>query len=61
MGYMHKIYYFLFILFLFPGRFFGQGEFNNWCFGWRAGMTFDSIVPIPILNSAIEQSGGVGV
>ena len=38
---------------------FSQGEWNNWYFGWHAGMTFNSGVPVALPTSPISQNGGV--
>ena len=33
---------------LFPDFIFSQGEWNNWCFGQHAGITFNSGSPVPL-------------
>jgi uncharacterized protein (TIGR02145 family) len=57
-SYMHKIYGFLFILFLIPCHIIAQGEWNQWRFGWYAGLTFNSGIPVGVTGSALTQSSG---
>jgi hypothetical protein len=47
---------FIFLLFQIQTR--AQGEWNQWRFGWYAGLTFNSGLPIPVTGSALFQSGG---
>ncbi|MGA3014350.1 MAG: FISUMP domain-containing protein [Bacteroidales bacterium] len=55
---MHKIYGFLFILFLIPCHSNAQGEWNQWRFGWYAGLTFNSGIPIGVTGSALTLPAG---
>jgi uncharacterized protein (TIGR02145 family) len=47
-------FYFLincvFVILLFPGFLFAQGEFDNWYFGKHAGLNFSSGSPIPVMT-----------
>jgi uncharacterized protein (TIGR02145 family) len=47
-----------FITFFSPVEGMSQGEFNNWYFGNRAGVTFNSGVPVSFLSSMMAASGG---
>jgi uncharacterized protein (TIGR02145 family) len=49
--------YFLLLLLLFL-RFtcYSQGEWNNWYFGNKAGLSFNSGVPLPVLNSTVSTN-----
>ncbi len=38
-------------------RAFSQGEWNNWYFGNYAGLTFNSGLPVPLLNSQLWPTG----
>ena len=40
----------VFVILLFPGFLFAQGEWNNWIFGKHAGLNFSSGNPVPITN-----------
>ncbi len=44
----------LIVLFLSPFSVSGQGEFNNWYFGYKAGVTFNSGSPGIILNGQMD-------
>jgi gliding motility-associated-like protein len=37
---------------------FSQKEYNNWYFGDSAGITFNSSIPLPLLNSSMSQFEG---
>ncbi len=50
----NKLFVFLLLLYNFTG--YSQGEFNNWYFGWHAGMTFNTGPPISLPTSPIAQS-----
>jgi hypothetical protein len=39
---------------LFPVSSFSQGEFNNWYFDNKLGLTFNTIPPTPLTNSSIH-------
>ena len=54
-------YFLLLVLVLCHGQLpvLGQGEWNNWYFGWHAGMTFSGGSPMPLPTSPIAQSSGV--
>ena len=54
---MTRIIFILFLLYLSPIRISAQGEWNNWYFGWYAAMTFNSGSPVPVLTSAMNESG----
>jgi uncharacterized protein (TIGR02145 family) len=51
--------YFILLLLLFTIDGYSQGEFNNWYFGWHAGMTFNSGPPVALPASPIAQSSGI--
>ncbi|MGA3013356.1 MAG: PKD-like domain-containing protein, partial [Bacteroidales bacterium] len=57
---MHKIYYFLFVLFFIPCHINAQGEWNNWYFGWLAAMTFNFGNPIALNGSVMFQNADAG-
>ena len=43
----------MFIIFLYPCELSAQGEFNNWYFGNKAGVCFNSGFPVPLVNGTI--------
>jgi uncharacterized protein (TIGR02145 family) len=43
---------------LIPIFLLSQNEWNNWCFGWHAGMTFNSGTPVAIQWNPMLQGGG---
>jgi hypothetical protein len=44
------------LVLLLPAFGFTQGEWNNWYFGWHAGMTFNSGSPVALPTSVFTQS-----
>lgn len=48
----------LLCLYLLPLLAFAQGEFNQWRFGYNAGMAFNGFSPSPVTNSAISTPEG---
>src|ERR1039457_2476434 len=47
----HRFTRFLILVFLFSPFFsYSQGEWNNWVFGWHAGINFNSGLPVPLSN-----------
>jgi uncharacterized protein (TIGR02145 family) len=47
----NHFYLLIWMLFLFPSASFSQGEFNNWYFGTKAGVSFNNGTPVVLLNS----------
>jgi hypothetical protein len=46
------------LLYLFACVSFGQGEANNWYFGNKAGITFNSGVPVALVNGEMQAEEG---
>jgi uncharacterized protein (TIGR02145 family) len=56
---MKHLYLFGLLLFL-PFLGFSQGEWNNWYFGWFAGITFNSGSPVAFQGNPMPESAMVG-
>jgi hypothetical protein len=52
---------FFFAFLFFPVLFFSQGEFNNWYFGVKDGVSFNSGNQVPCLTSQLVQPSGGSV
>ena len=45
------------LLIMIPLMLFSQGEFNNWYFGNHAALNFNSGIPVPMISSAMFETG----